>query len=194
MDVLQRLFFESPFRLGIFSFCLFAVVLFVRRRWSGATARYSLPVTLAVIVLLFVLQSLITTQREEVLQSLDALVAATEQKDVAALRCVFSPVYQSEDMDQEAIVGSINSILETLTIQDSRLRRKDVTIDGDRAEMILGAQAIVSVRDGVGEFHFGRWRISWLREPDGWKIVSLRPEMIDGRPVDRMRHLMGYVP
>ena len=45
MGFLQGVFLESPFWLAIFSFLLFAVVLFARQRWTGLSARYALPVT-----------------------------------------------------------------------------------------------------------------------------------------------------
>lgn len=194
MNFLKLVLFESPFWLGVFSFLLFAVVLFARPRWSASAARYSLPATLAAIVLLFVIQSFVTTQRERILQALDALVAAVEHRDIAALRSVMSPRYQSEDMGQEDIVACIGSVLRRIKIQDTRLARRDVTIDGGRAEMILAVRATVSTRGGVGEFHSGRWRISWLNEPGGWKIIALRPETLDNYPIDSLRTLTGHVP
>ena len=63
--------------------------------------------------------------------------------------------------------------------------------DGDEEGRLAGT---VSIRGGVGEFHWGRWRMSWRHEPDGWKIGSLHPEMIDGRPIGSMGRLRDFAP
>ena len=194
MDYVNLVLFESPFRLGVLSFLLFAVVVLARRRWVGAMSRYSLPATLGVIALLFVIQSLVITQREQVLQAVAVLIEAVETKDTAALQGVVSREYLSEDMDRDDIVSLIRAALQTITIQDTRRARSKVTIDGDRAELILAVRATVSIRGGIGEYHVGRWWLSWLNESDGWKIVALRPELIDNSPVNSMRHLVGYTP
>jgi hypothetical protein len=185
VDLLQKVLFESPIWLGALSFLVFAVVLLAQRRLTGPAARYSLPVTLAVIALLFLVQSLVTTQRERILEALNMLVTAVEQKDLDDVRGLISPRYEAEGEDQDAIVAEIADWLQAISIRDTRLTRR---------EMILGARATISIRGGVGEFHFGRWRISWRREPDGWMIGSLHPEMIDGRPIGSMGRLRDYAP
>ncbi len=194
MDLLQKVLFESPIWLGALSFLVFAVVLLAQRRWTGPAARYSLPVTLALIALLFLVQSLVTTQREQILEALNTLVAAVEQKDLDGVRGLISPQYEAEGQNQEAMVAEIADWLEAISIRDTRLTGHTVSIDRDRGEMIFGARATVSIRGGVGEFHFGRWRMSWLHEPDGWKIGSLHPEMIDGRPIGSMGRLRDFAP
>lgn len=194
MSFLQTLFFESPFWLGIFCFLGFAVVLLLRRRWTGNAARYSLPITLAVVVLLFLVQSLVTTQREEIQEATDALVVAVENKTVPAIRRVISPDYSSEGMDSDAIVDSIESILQSVTVRGTQIARLDVIVEGDQAHMILGARATVSIRGAIGEFHTGRWRVEWRREGDAWKITSLRPEQIDGITIESMHALRSHVP
>lgn len=194
MDFIQTLLFESPWRLGGFSFLVFAVVLFWRRRWTGSAARHALPATLAGIIVLFLLQWLVTTQREAVRETMERFVAAVERKDAVGLQSVFSAAYDSEEMDREAITRAIDAYLGYLTIRDTRLRRMDVTINGERARMDLSALATVSIRGAIGEFHTGLWQIDWVREGDEWRITALRPVMIDTLEVRSMRTLREYAP
>ena len=183
MDLLELVLFESPLRLAAFSFAMFAAVLLGRRRWSPTAARYALPVTLAIIVSLFILQTLVTTQRERILHALDAFTDAIEQKDLATLHRTLGTDYDSEDMDHEAIARFIESALESVDVRDVRLRRREVTIEDERAEAIIGGTATLRLRGGIGQIHVSRWRIGWSLEGDAWRIVSIVPEAIDGRPI-----------
>ena len=194
MSYIQTLLFENPWWLGAFSFLLFAVVLFLRRRWTGNAARYSLPATLAGIALLFLVQSLVTTQRESIRHTLEQFVASIEHQDAVALEAVFSSSYDSEGMNRQAVAACIDSYLKYLAIQDTRFRRLDVTVDGDRARMVLSAYATVSIRGAIGEFHTGRWQIDWIREGEEWRITALRPEVVDGIEINSLQALRGYVP
>jgi len=186
--------FESPLWLGVVAFIGFATVLLSRQWWPEKVAKYALPVTLAVVVLLFVVQKLVTTERERILQTVAELVRSVEQRDAASLRATLSRAYDADGQDADAVVEYIRSILQSVTVRDTRLNQEDVTIDGDRAEMTLGARATVSIQGGVGEFHWGRWRLTWQREPDGWKITSLRPEELDNVPIRSLRELRDFAP
>ena len=194
MSAVKLVLFESPLWLGVVAFIGFATVLLSRRWWPERAARHALPVTLAVVVLLFVVQKLVTTERERILQAVAELVRSVEQRDIAGLRATFSRAYDADGQDADAVVEHIRSILQSVAVRDTRLNQQDVTIDGDRAEMTLGARATVSIRGEVGEFHWGRWRLTWQREPGGWKITSLRPEELDNVPIRSLRELRNYAP
>ena len=194
MDFLQELFFESPAYLAILSFVLFAVVLLARRRMTGAAARYSLPGVVLLIVVLFIVQQAVETQRERVFRTLDEFIAAISSQNTSAAGRIIGEGYNSEEMKRKDIIEFIGSALETLRIYDSRIRRRDVTINGDRAEMLLAAWATVSIRGAAGEYHLGQWRIGWDVEGGEWKIVSLRPEMIDSLPLAGMSGLKMHMP
>jgi hypothetical protein len=192
MTFLQQLLFESVLYWGIFSFILFAVVLLTRARSVGAYRRYALPGVIALIALLFVLQKTVTTQRERILESLDTLIAGVADEDERAIAGVISRDYSAEDYTHDEIVAAIMRALENLDIYDVRYRRRDVTIDGESADLILGVMASVRAGGQPASFHTGRWRIGWTREAGSWRIVSIRPEMIDTIPLERLRSLLRH--
>lgn len=194
MDFVQLVFLESPSRLAVFCFLLLAAVLLLRRRWTGTLRRYTLPVVLACILLLFVIQSAVVTQRERILIACDDFVEAISREDSAALAAAIGRRYDCDNMDRAAILEYLNSSLESLDVFDTRFRRRDITVTGQRADMLLVALATVRTKQGAGEFHTGRWRLGWALEDDKWKIVSIRPEMIDTAPVNSLRALKSYVP
>ncbi len=191
-DFLSHLFLESPIYLGAFSFLLFAVVLLLRVRWEAPAARrYALPLTLLAIALLFVLQKLVVTQRESLIDALEALVRAVEREDLAALGGFISDGYDSEDLDREKFLEHASAGLQAHDIRDVRLSRFDATFDGPIARLTFAARATVSYRGQIGQPTLTRWRIDWVREQDAWKITAVRPIQINGMPFDSLRGLTG---
>ena len=69
-----------------------------------------------------------------------------------------------------------------------------VAVDGDTAEMILGARATVSVDGAPGEFHVGTWQVRWARHGDTWLIVDMRPIRLDTIEISNWRELQSIVP
>lgn len=194
MDFVQKLFFESPIYLGIFSFVLFGVSLLVRRARRETLGRWIAPATVGLIVLLFVSQSLVVTQREQILGAADRFISAVENRNTAALRAIISETYESEGMDAAAIIAYIDGALERISIYDTRTHRRDVTVDGNRAEMLLAARATVRIGGDVGQMHWGSWRLGWAREGSAWRITSIRPIMIDGIEFRSLGELRGQIP
>jgi len=194
MDFAQLVFFESPFRLAIFCFLLLAAVLLLRRRLTDDARRYSLPAVLALIVLLFIIQRAVVTQRERILAACDDFVDAITREDTGRIARAIGEGFNSEGMDRPGIIRYLNSCLEGVDVFDTRFRRRDVTVTGNRADMLLVALATVRIRGGAGDYHTGRWRVAWAMENGEWKITSLQPEMIDSVPVETLSRLHSYIP
>ncbi len=174
MRFFTHLLFESPLRLGAFSFLLFGAMLFARQRWEpGAARRYGIPATLLIISLLFVIQELVVTQREEIRLAMDAFVSAIEREDTSSIGGALARDYAGEGMDREEFTEQLASFLEVLDIRDTHIMRSDLDMADDSAVMTLTARATVSMRGRIGQFHWGSWRLAWLREAGGWKIVSV---------------------
>lgn len=195
MRFFTHLLFESPLWLGALSFLLFGAMLFARRRWeSGAARRYAIPATLSVIGLLFVVQKLVVTQREEILLALGAFVSAIEHEDTPAIEDALARDYAGDEMDREEFTKYLAALMEVLDIRDTRFMRRDLDMGDGSAVMALTAKATVSIRGQIGQFHWGSWHIAWLREAGGWKVVSVRPLSLNGQPVHTLRTLGGYLP
>jgi hypothetical protein len=194
MDFAARVFLESPALLGLLSFLAFATVLLARRRMERSGRTWSLPAALAGIALLFVVQALVETRREAVGRRVDALIAAVERNDLDALGRLLSPAHSSEGMDREAMLAFIGARLERLAIYDTRVGRREIRVDGDRAVVEMLATATVRVDGAAGERHTGRWRIGLARESGEWRIVSIAPLMVDFVLVGGWREVRGYLP
>ncbi len=188
INFLTSLFLESTWKLGLFSFLLFAIVLLLRPRLESQTLRRRLlPVTILFIMVLFAVQTLVVTQRERILDRLDAFIQAVETPNSNVLAASIASNYASEGLDRDSFLRALDHWLRTIDVYDTRYRRRDVVVDGDRAEMTLGVSATVKRDGSTGESHVGRWRIEWTRTNDEWRISAIRIEMIDTMPIEQMR-------
>lgn len=193
MDFLKLVLFESPTWLGAVCFCLFAIVLLLRPRMTEYARARCFPALIAVILGLILLQWLVVTDREKILTQLDAFVAGVEAENRAAIAEVIDEKYDAEGMDREGFLEFLTDSLERVDIFDTRLRRRDITVDGDYADLDLGAVATVRIRAGAGDMHTGRWRLRW-RHTDDWRIVSLMPVEIDTIKFTTLQQVRGQIP
>ncbi len=192
MDFLTSLFFESLLLLGLFSFVLFAGVLLGRRYLeSDVIRRRSIPMALGLIATLFIVQSLVVTQRERVRAQLGAFVGAFVAEDAAAAGAIISQNFDSEGMDREDILQHLRGWFEMIDVRDPRYSRRDITIDGTGATLHLAVSATVSIRGDTGQTHFGVWMIDWRLEDGAWRITGLRPVSINMQPITSLNQLRG---
>jgi hypothetical protein len=194
MDFFQKLFLESPIRLGVFSLILLAVALYARRRYIETFGKHLVTAAVGLIAALFALQYLVVTDREEIVQALDDFVAAIEVDDSARIDAAISEEYDSEGLGEQDILGFIERTMRRMKIYDTRFHRRDVEVENERGGMIIAARATVSIEGGVGEMHFGSWRIDWLREGGAWRIIAIVPIKLDAHDVAGMKGLRGIVP
>lgn len=214
MDFAQTLFLESPIRLGILAFILMSAALVIRRRMVFAVddasdgagggvgraifnPRAIVPGTFALVALLFAVQYAVVTDRERISLVTNRFIAAVERADRAALADLFSDQYDSEGMDKTAVLEFIETALARVRIYDTRKHRRDITVTGRNAELILAARATVSVGGDVGQLHWGAWRLAWAKEADadgGWRITALQPRLLDGVEFSTLTSVRGVIP
>ncbi|MCG8406375.1 MAG: hypothetical protein MI923_14345 [Phycisphaerales bacterium] len=195
MGFMTQVLFESPLWLGALSFLLFAVVLLTRMRWESETARrYALPGILLLIILLFVMQKLVVTQREEVRLTLDHFVTAIEQEDLAATSNFISPDFQTRTMDREGLVTWLEFFFEVWSVRDARIYGCTVNVGSHTAQMTFNASATASRQGAVGQSHLGSWRVDWVRETGAWRILSLQTLTIDSIKVETLSGVPGQIP
>lgn len=194
MNFLQSLFLESPVRLGVFSFVIFAAALIVRKRSAEGVGRRALPAVAAVILSLYLVQWLVQTQREQILERFDAFVGAIEAGEARRAGTIVARGFDCDDMDRDGFVRFLDSALSRVSIYDSRFLRKSVEVHGASAAMLVTARATVSIEGGIGDMHWGTWELEWTREADDWGISAVRPRRVDGVEFQSLRQLRMHMP
>ncbi len=192
MDALARLFLESPLQLAVLSAVVLLVAYAVWLRSKSERVRMLIfPAALALIVGLFAVQELVTTQREELQDTLERLIAAVSHHDAAAIRPSISDECIAGDMDQSAVIGFIDAALKNTDIYDARLGSIQTDIAGDGATTEFSVTATVRVAGQAARLP-SRWKLAWLRGPRGWQITQIEPLEVAGNRVSGLRALRHW--
>lgn len=137
----------------------------------------------------YLLSTLVTTEREVLLQRTEALIAATARVDDAALRDTLTEdallrtsgaierVLRSIDGRAGIIDGARQNLQGRYRITEWEILDRQATIDGPnvgRTLIRVGADA-----DGISRTHYSWWRLHWERGPDGrWRCFEIEPRWI----------------
>lgn len=192
MDALARLFLESPFQLTILSALLLLVAYGVwLRSNTERVRRLVFPLAIGLIVALFAVQEWVTTQREDLHNTLDRLIAAVSRHDAAAVLPSISDDYASTDMDRAAVGAFIESALKNTDIFDARIGGIESDIDDDRATTEFSVTATVRVAGQTARLP-SRWKLAWTRAPSGWQITQIEPLEVAGNRVSGLRALRHW--
>ena len=142
--------------------------------WAGERrAKYLAGIAvcgLACVVTWFV-EAAVVTQAERLEANVYALTAAFQRRDADAAVAFFS-------VRQPQLATLVRRGLDFVTVDDD-LDVKDVGVEvhrsGNRAQTDFRANATIAVPSvGHSGHHPSRWRLSWQREGDDWRIEEVR--------------------
>lgn len=179
MDWLTWFFLESAAALAVgLGLILFWLLVLWRR---GGSARPLLIGLLLAIVLLGV-QQVVDTPRERAARILAAIERDVIAGRTAALAASLADTFVAAGMDRSRFVEYAREQLQRVRIE--WVRRGELVIEPlarDRFLASVGYQAGVIVRDADAGFVPSRWRITFGRTSDGWKITTIDPPTIAGQ-------------
>jgi len=179
MDTLRWVLLESPAALALpVAFALFVLLVY----WRRTERVQPLRVGIAVGGLLFVVQALVTTRREHAVALLNRIEQCVLNSDADGMRPLLASDFRAGSRDADAFVEFVRRQFERLEVLTVRRQRMQVQAEGtDSAAFAAEVSYIgtVSTRSFRG-FLESRWRIVFVRAPQGWRIGSIQPRMIGG--------------
>ncbi len=188
--LLERFLFEQPL-IPVVVLAILAIVAAIAFASRGQRRRGLLiaVVLAAVAAGVYTAASVVTTERERMLERTAALIAATATVDTASLnRLLTEDASLRASGDIERALGSIEGLAEIMDqaeyrlqgryrITDWEIHDRQATLDGPNVGRTL-------VRVGVdvesfGRTHYSWWRLHWERTPDGqWRCFEIEPRWI----------------
>jgi hypothetical protein len=188
VDFLVRLLFESTLMLGG---CL-AVLLFVLlAHWRRRLQPRPLLIGLALSVVLLVVQALVVTRREHadrIMARIEADVLASQTDAIAAALSTEFLVAEPE-MDREKFVRLVERYMQRVDVRTLTRRALDIEAsETDRFQLYVSYLADISAPN-LNSLVLSRWRISFAKEDDGWRILSIEPTQLDRTPIRGWRGL-----
>jgi hypothetical protein len=184
MGTLKQLFLEQPLALYVALFFAEALCLLAlwRRRTRRALLVCSVPVVLAAAV--FVLSTLVVTQRERLMGALESLRTAVLAGDGAAIASWLDDNYDDRVYNKEGAAAAAQRAARRLNIESIHWSRQNLKVEirEDKAQ-ISGLEPTVRISQApVGRMTVHtQWQLWWIHRPSGWRLVSSRleePEMV----------------
>jgi hypothetical protein len=174
VDFLVRLLFESTLMLGG---CL-AVILFVLLvYWRRTLKPRPLLIALALTVILLIVQAAVVTRWEHadrILQRIEAGVLASQPEAIAAALSGRFHIAET-NWDDEEFLDRVRRYMQAVDVRTLTRRALEIEeSNADRFQIYVSYWADISTRDFAGGL-LSRWRIVFVVEEHGWRIISIEP-------------------
>lgn len=173
VDWMSRVLFESPAWAIVVLAILWTLTRLTARRMGNERLLTLSWAPLLLIGALLLTSTLVTTQRERLMQTQKQLLLAVEEQDFEAFHRIVP-----EDADTFFPPGATNSRLTRAQVEHriSQSKVRDITLLGSEASLVNDDQAVSVIRvRGEGEFGgFGgvqifKWSIMWRLEDGQWR-------------------------
>jgi len=190
-DAIQWLFLEN--RIALFVLVVFVEfwLLWAWARWrTRRTGRLALG-GLIVGVLLLVLQTLVVTDREEIIVVCQGISRTIEDGDVDGFGEYIAVEFAVGSIDRDTLLASLTRILTQVRVEEPRLSGFDISVDGDqaRADFQAGCRLVTS-RFFEGRM-LSRWELTFLRFGDRWRVIAIQPVPTPTFPYRTLPEVIG---
>lgn len=165
--------FEDPTLILLAGGLVQALLIVALVRTGRGAIMWAIAGVAVLMGILLVIEYVVVTEREEVIDTLHAAAAALESNDLDAVIALIAP--EAADLRREA-----ESRLPGIVIRSVKLRRLDVAIrsSGDRATAEASMLLRVEGRDRQGQAPYENFlrpvTITLRREADRWLITGYR--------------------
>jgi hypothetical protein len=170
IDFLRSLLFENVLLLMMAEAVAIAVVLAVRRRRLDGGTRRSVWITLAVCLLLLIVQHLVRTDRERIQAAVADMARAIDEGDVPSLGEHLDSEFQDRGLDKKAWLMDVRQRLQRWRIDEAKVSRFTTKVNGDEAEVSFAASCDCRSGEQNQSSVSSSWRLAFVRRDDGWKL------------------------
>lgn len=182
---IKSILFESPLLLALLWFPLQVGLLVY---WSRTRTPRSVRAVwggLAAVVLLLIVQSLVTTTRERLMALCERIANAAERGNAAAVVEHVSPRFRADDLDYDDFVALVERALQRTTVERIRFSHFRAR-KGENGTVIAEFDASARIRraDAVSGTVPTRWRVTFEREGETWKILNAEALPAPFSPID----------
>lgn len=170
MSFLTRILFEDLAVLLMIEFVVLMSVLAVHRRRMTPRTRRAVWITLACCAALIALNHLVTTDSERIVETVSAMAKAVDEGDVPAIADRLDDEFHYRNWDRDGFVGELNNKLQRWRIDEAKVGRFEIRIDGDVATASFRASCDWKGSSDSQAGVASAWTLELIRRPGGWKL------------------------
>ncbi len=132
-------------------------------------------VGLVVLPLLLTLSSVVVTARERIIAACEHLAASVEAGDLPAIEQMLADDFEVEGYDRDAFVERVEQTLTRYRVWDVNLRQFEVSFSRKDVGVVeFHATAHVRSPELVHDWFASRWRLTFHRKGDTWRLTGIR--------------------
>lgn len=176
MTFITRVLFEDALLLGLLCLVLLAIAVGVDRSRRTPQSRRLLYGALATIAVLFVIQSLVVTDREALEALVRTLVHRVDEGDVGGIGELVDPggvTLGQTAITQDEFIQMSNVGLQNYTIDEAGAGNITVQIAGDNATVSFQASCDIRGDNTPQQRMPSAWTIGAHRTSAGWKLNAI---------------------
>lgn len=190
MTYLTEILFESPWKLGMPAAVVCGTLLVLWRRTGSNGRRTAFLSAVGVSAGLFLLQTLVVTDREAIIALVRDLAEAVESSELDRIEAAIDDSYRAGGLQRQTVMPAIRARLSHYSVERPRLWNFRVEVRGDEATTRF--QCLCDVRtEGALVSILSEWSLELVRRQDAWKVRAIEAITINGQ---RARGLGDFAP
>ena len=186
-----RILFESPMLLAVVWFPIQVVLLVVWSKTRTRAAGRLVWVGIGLLPMVLVIQKLVTTPREQIIQRCQEMALHVENGDASAIGSCVACEFMAEGLDANAFLERVEHALTRYSVENARLSRFAVTFNA-AGEGLADFVASANVRGGEQFLNrvTARFAVTFRRLGDSWMVVRVELRKSPLSPFDNLRQMM----
>lgn len=174
MEALKTALFEDPLWIYV---ALGAVEAILLLRWRArGTGRIDHALLVAPILagFVFTTAALVVTDREQIRAACDEIARAVNRRELAPVARYLDSEFAGAFHTPDSAIRQLGNEIKRHDVTNVRFKIMDLDFMEDQAFMKLRTRVTAAL--GSASLN---WRISWIKRPDGWRIIHVdRPQFV----------------
>ena len=174
MEALKTALFEDPLWIYV---ALGAVEAILLLRWRArGTGRIDRALLVAPILagLVFITAALVVTDPEQIRAACDEITRAVNRREPASIARYLDTEFGGAFHTPDSALRQLDNNIERHNVTNVRFKIMDLDFMEDRAFTKLRTRVMAALGSASLD-----WRISWIKRPDGWRIIHVdRPRFV----------------
>lgn len=179
---MSSILFEDPTPLYVVLGLAELVLLIIWYRTRTRRSAFALAIPVSAAALLALIASVVVTDREHIVASIEQIVADINRGDIRSAAIYLDEDYSIEEgvegVEADDVIEKAETAMRDFGVQDVEIIDLSVTIDGSSATAKISTKIHMNNR-AAGEGNIPvHWTIEWIKRPQGWRIVHVaRPKV-----------------